>query len=430
MSGLSSKVFSRSMQTVMGTLAWLDDHWGNHVVELGEDGPTRSPYEHLLDMRSRGNILRSYTINGWFALAHEDVKLLFRDKRLSNEITNNKMLNLVIRSASRGLTVPMLDNPNMLNRDAPDHTRLRKLSAKSFTNRFIQSLAPTIGKLVDELLDQVPPDAEHFDVVADLAKHLPAIVIAEMLGVPVEERHLFERWSADLLGYAKILDPTALQAAVEGDLALRIYLEELTDYKRDNPGDDLISRMIEAEEDGDKLTLDELYSTCMIILVAGHETTTRLIGSCLYLLLTNPDQMDLVKSNRANFGNAIEETLRVEPPVQMVARMVGETFEYQGNRFKKGQLVMLSIAGANRDPDVFDEPESFRIERENLDHISFGHGIHLCLGMPLARLEAEIALNKIFDRFPNMEMLTDDVTWEVNPFFRGLEKLEIRVQRN
>jgi len=415
------------MQSAMSLLTWIDEHWGNRVINMTGANPDPTPYTRLPMLRARGGILRTYLMNGWFVLDHATVQALFRDKRLSNEITDNKLMNMVLRSSSRGLYIPTLENPHMLNRDAPDHTRLRKLTAKSFTNRFVQSMKPDIEQLVADLLDDIPADAKNIDIVNILAKPLPAIVIAQMLGVPVEERNLFERWSEDLLGYTKMLEPAAIQAAVEADLAILVYLQELTEDKRRNPGDDLISKMIEAEEDGDKLTLDELYSTCLLLLVAGHETTTRLISSCLYLLLSNPTELKKLQSDRSLMAGAIEEALRIEPPVLAVARLVKESFVFDNKQFKRGQLVTLSIAGANRDPAVISDPEVFDISREDPPHISFGHGIHLCLGMPLARMEAEIALNQLLDKYPDMTLVTEDVSWEPNPFFRGLEKLEIKV---
>jgi cytochrome P450 len=312
----------------------------------------------------------------------------------------------------------------MVNLDAPDHTRLRKLTSQSFTNRFVQSLSPTIEKIVNGLLSAVEGKAT-FDLMDVVAKPLPAIVIAEMLGVPAEERHLFEAWSSDLIGYTEILNPDAIHAAAEGDLAMRAYLQDLVEYKRTHPGQDLISSMIEAEESGDKLSLDELLSTCTLLLVAGHETTTRLIGSCLLQLMQHPDQLAEVRQDRSLLESAIEESLRLDPPVLALSRIVSETFEYKGTRFKKGQVILLSIAGANRDPEVADAPETFCVHRDSFEHISFGHGIHQCLGMPLARLEAKVALNQILDRYPELRLAEGEVAWDDSPFFRGPKHLEM-----
>ena len=410
------------MQAGMRAMVMMDRVWGNPIVDLS--GKT-SPHSMIARLRHKGNILRTYVINGWFVVSHEDVKALLREKRLSSEVFNSTLIQRVIRSAAQGLVTPIIDYPNIINIDAPDHTRLRKLAAQSFTSRFVQSLTPKIDAIVSELLDDVEGTAE-IEVMNSLAKPLPAIVIAEMLGVPTEERHYFEQWSAALIKYAEMLNADAIHEAVLGDLAMRTYLQELVDAKRTSPGQDLISALIEAEEGGDKLDIEELLSLCTILLVAGHETTTRLISSCLWLLLQHPNQLVEVRSDRSLLKNAIEEALRLEPPVLVLSRLVPETFEYKGNAFKKGQLIMLSIAGANRDPKVTQSPEAFNIHREAFEHVSFGHGIHLCLGMPLARLEAEAALNQLLDRFPDLTLPEQDLVWSDSPFFRGLEQLTVR----
>jgi len=410
------------MQAGMQTMMMMDRLWGNPIIDPSGES---SPYPLIARLRPKGNILRTYMINGWCVISHEDVKTLLRDKRLSSEVFNSALIRRVIRSAAQGLVTPLIDYPNIVNVDPPDHTRLRKLAAQSFTSRFVQSLRPKIDTLVSELLDDVEGAAE-FEVVDSLAKPLPAIVIAEMLGVPAEERHYFVQWSAALIKYAEILNADAIHEAVLGDLAIRTYLQELVDAKRTSPGQDLISALIEAEEDGDKLNIEELLSLCTILLVAGHETTTRLISSCLWLLLQHPDQLMEVRSDRSLLKNAIEEALRLEPPLLSLTRLVPETFEYKGHAFKKGQLILLSIAGANRDPKVTPSPETFNIHREAFEHVSFGHGIHLCLGMPLARLEAEVALNQLLDRFPDLTLPEQDLVWSDSPFFRGLEQLTVR----
>lgn len=410
------------MQTGMQAMLVMDRMWGNPIVVQG--GET-SPHAMIARLRHKGNILRAYMINGWCVVSHEDVKLLLREPRLSSEILGSALIQSVIRSAAQGLVAPIVDYPNIINLDAPNHTRLRKLAAQSFTSRFVQSLTPKIDALVSQLLDDAE-GKDDFDVVDSLAKPLPAIVIAEMLGVPIKDRHDFEQWSADIIKYTEMMNADAMHEAVLGDLALRAYLQELVDVKRTSPGQDLISALIEAEEDGDKLNIQELLSLCTVLLVAGHETTTRLISSCLWLLLQSPDQLMAVRADRSLLKNTIEESLRLEPPVIALSRMVSETFEYKGHDFKKGQLILLSIAGANRDPQVTPNPDAFNIHREAIEHVSFGHGVHLCLGMPLARLEAESALNQLLDRYPDMTLPEQDLVWSDSPFFRGLEKLTVQ----
>ena len=418
-----SGFYSLAMQAGMRVLVTMDRLWGNLIVDIDGDS---SPHPVIRALRTRGTVLRSYMVNGWVVISHDDVKTLLRDPRLSSEVFDNRLIQTIIRSAARGLVVPIIDYPNMVNLDAPDHTRIRKLSAKSFTNRFVQSLTPKIDGIVTDLLNQVD-NASGFDVMDVLAKPLPAIVIAEMLGVPVKDRHLFEKWSAELLGYTDVLNADRIHEAVAGDLSIRGYLQDLVQQKRLKPGDDLISAMIAVEEAGDQLDLDELLSTCTILLVAGHETTTRLIGSCLQLLMEHPDQFAEVRQDRQLLRRAIDEALRLEPPVLALSRVVTESFEFQGCEFRKGQVVLLSIAGANRDPAVTDDPDAFNIHREAIEHVSFGHGIHLCLGMPLARLEAEQALGQLFDRFDEIEAVSEMPEWESSPFFRGLKQLPVRV---
>lgn len=420
---VSSKLLSWTMQVGMKALVLQDRLFGNQIVSLDGDS---SPYPLLKKLRSKGNILRTYMVNGWCVVSHEDVKVLLRDKRLSSQVFDSKLLQRVIRSATRGLVAPLIDYPSMLNMDAPDHTRLRKLTSQGFTNRFVQSLSPKVEAIVDEQLSAVEGDTS-FDVMDVVARPLPAIVIAEMLGVSPEDRHLFEAWSSDLLGYTEMLDADAIYKAAEGDLALRAYLQDLVEHKRSHPGQGLISSMIEAEESGDKLTVDELLSTATLLLVAGHETTTRLIGNCLLRLMENPDQLAAVRNDRSLLGAAIEESLRLDPPVLALSRIVSEPFEYQGVRFKKGQTVMLSIAGANRDPAATDAPDSFSLHRKSFEHLSFGHGIHQCLGMPLARLEAKVTLNRVLDLYPNLGFSENEVIWDNSPFFRGPQELEVRV---
>lgn len=417
-----NKLLSWTMQVGMQALVLQDRFFGNQIVSLDGDS---SPYPLLKKLRSKGNILRTYMVNGWCVISHEDVKVLLRDKRLSSQVFDSKLLQGVIRSATRGLVAPLIDYPSMLNMDAPDHTRLRKLASQGFTNRFVQSLAPKVETIVDEQLSAVAGQTS-FDVMDVVAKPLPAIVIAEMLGVPAADRHLFEVWSSDLLGYTEMLDADAIHNAALGDLALRAYLQNLVEHKRSQPGQDLISSMIQAEEEGDKLTVDELLSTATLLLVAGHETTTRLIGNCLLRLMENPDQLAEVRADRSLLENAIEESLRLDPPVLALSRLVSEPFEYKGTRFKKGQTVMFSIAGANRDPAVTQAPDDFCVHRKSFDHLSFGHGIHLCLGMPLARLEAKVTLNRMLDLYPDLGVSENEVVWDNSPFFRGPAQLEIR----
>lgn len=417
------------MQVGLWVLQRVDYYFGNSIVNL-HPAEGADPHAALKTLRERGAILRSHANGGWIVNGHKEVTELLRDPRVSCDLRNSTFLVNVARFAAGGVPLLNVDHPTMLGVDAPDHTRLRKLVAQGFLHKYVQSLAPTIESLVDELLDAIAPDGDHIEIMRALAKPLPAIVIAEMMGVPQSERHLFERWSEALLGATEILSPASIRMSGEANVEMRKYLAELTAIKRRNPGQDLISQLIAAEEDGDKLTLDELYSNCILLLAAGHETTTRLIGNCLYLLLRHPEQMALARRSDADLMNAIEEALRFEPPVLFTVRTVKEPISMQGLNLEPGQALMLSIAGANRDPAANADPDRFDVTREKVTHVSFGYGIHLCLGMSLARLEARIVFTKLFGRFSSLKFAEARPNWGSFAMFRGLETLTVEATRD
>ena len=385
------------------------------------------PYSTYNTLRDRGAVMRSAANRGWIVTGYSEVGSLLKDQRISSDIRKNTFMVRLLKFATAGIEVPLLDNPTMLNVDPPDHSRLRKLAAKGFIHKYIQSLEPTIESLVDELLNKIPPDASSFEVMDIVAKPLPAIVIAEMMGVPISDRHLFENWSEALLGLSEISNPDAIHKAAEANEQMRKYLSVLVETKKRSNDEEqnFISMLIAAEEDGERLSMEELYSNCVLLLIAGHETTTRLIGNCLYLLLHHPEQMALARSDEKALGNAFEESLRYEPPVQLVIRFVNEDMDFEGHDFKKGEMLLLAIAGANRDPSANENPNVFNIQREKVNHLSFGHGIHLCLGMSLARLEAKVVFTKIFERYPNLSY-ADTPNWGANDFFRGPNTLLVK----
>jgi cytochrome P450 len=423
------RVLSASMQVGLWALRRVDYYFGNSIVNLHPPAGA-DPYAAFNTLRERGPILRSHTNSGWIVSGYKEVTELLRDPRVSNDLSNNTFLVNVARFAAGGVPLLNVDHPTMLGVDAPDHTRLRKLVAQGFLHKYVQSLAPAIEALVDELFDAIPPDADHIEIMRAVAKPLPATVIAEMMGVPQSERHLFERWSEMLLGATDILNPASIRKSGEANVEMRDYLAQLTATKRRHPGQDLISQLLAAEADGDKLSIDELYSNCILLLAAGHETTTRLIGNCLYLLLQHPEQMSIARRSEADLINALEESLRFEPPVLFTVRTVKEPISMHGFELKPGQVLMLSIAGANRDPAVNTDPDRFDVTREKVTHVSFGYGIHLCLGMSLARLEAKIAFTKLFERFASLQFAEAKPNWGRYPMFRGLETLTVHVRRD
>lgn len=400
----------------------VDYYVEKSVINLRPNG--QDPHIVADALRQRGAVLRSHSNRGWIVGGYDEVTELLKDDRISSAFGNNSFARRVFQSASGEPYVPFLEHPSIQQMDPPDHTRLRKLVARGFLHKYIQSLAPMIETQVDELLSPVDM-TQPFDLIEVLARPLPAIVIAEMMGVPIEDRGRFEAWSARLLGLVQLDLPEKIGQGVRADIDMREYMSDLVATKRQCPGQDLISQLISAEEDGDRLSLDELLSTCVLLLVAGHETTTRLIGSTVLLLLQNPSQLHSILDQGASFDSAIEESLRVEPPVLFAPRVIRTSFDYRGHQFRKGQLLLLSLSAANRDPTVVAEPHVFDINRQDGRHVSFGHGIHLCLGMTLARIESQIALARLFEKCPDLVVLDEKPAWGQSPMFRGLESLSL-----
>jgi cytochrome P450 len=316
----------------------------------------------------------------------------------------------------------------MINRDPPDHTRLRKLVQQGFLHKYIQSLEPRIESIVARCLDSYDSESGQFDILEQLARPLPAIVIAEMLGLPEKDMPMFQEMSGRLLGLTALGNDALMQAGAAANDQLEEYFKTVIEEKRKSPGQDLMSRLIAVEEEGDRLSAVEMYSTCVLLLVAGHETTTRLISNGMYTLLAHPEQLELLKRDPSLMPNAIEEMLRYEPPVQFMARFAQTDMEFFGKKIRKNQMILPIIGSANRDPKANENPDVFDVTRENIRHISFGHGIHLCLGLNLARLEAKVAINALLKHFPEMTLADQEIVWTNIPLVRGMENLLIDVE--
>jgi cytochrome P450 len=422
------RLISRLVIAGMLGAMWLLRRFDRYVVgstQLRSPQAFREdPYPSFEYIRSKGNIVRSHSNRGWLLVGYDEVQSVLRSPKVSSDLRRNKFFLWLLDAATGENPVPFIDNPPMLNQDPPNHTRLRKLASAGFTSRYIQSLEPRIESFVNQLLDKIGSHGQ-FDVIASLAEPLPAMVIAEMMGVPDSDRHRFIPWSHDLTGATIIDRPDLIERAAIAEQEMRVFLQHLIEEKRHSPGDDFISRLVVAEADNDQLTRDEVISTCILLLSAGHETTTRLIGNGLYLLITHPEQFSKLRENLSLLPNAIEEMLRFEPPVQMTLRFVAEDHEFEGKKLKRGQMLMTNLAAANRDPKLFARPNEFDIERRDIRHVSFGYGIHLCLGLSLARLEARIAFKGLLDRFDAFALVQQEPTWQGNPFFRGLDQLNV-----
>ncbi len=316
--------------------------------------------------------------------------------------------------------------PSMLFQDPPVHTRLRSLVQKAFTPRAVERMAPRIAAIADELLDEVA-GKEQWDLMAAFAAPLPTIVIAEMLGVDPKDRGDFKRWSDT--GVAAGFDPfadeeTRRQAELSGQ-ELEAYLREAIAVRRADPRDDLITGMIQAEEAGDFLDDDEILSMISLLLAAGNVTTTDLIGNGVLLLLRHRDQFELLQRQPELMKNAVEEMLRYAGPVTFSGRITNEDREIAGCPVAHGQSLTVSLMGAAYDPRMNDDPHRFDVTRENPKHLAFGGGRRYCLGAPLARLEANVGLDRLIQRFPRLQLAEQELSYKRVPGFRGLERLMV-----
>ena len=362
----------------------------------------------------------------WFLTRHEDVSFVLRDPRFSADRVraplireNLERLPAFIQQSAEGVR-------SMLTMDPPDHTRLRKLVNKAFTPRRIAELRGHIERIVDELLEPVTSRGR-MDVIDAVAAPLPAIVIAELLGVPPEDHRKFKDWASQVVN--AVGQSGALRAASAPAVQkLFGYLRDIIAARRREPRDDLISAMVLAQEERDALTDSELLATSNLLLIAGHETTTNLIGNGLLALLHEPDELDRLRRDPALFPTAIEELLRFDGPVQATLRVTTEDVELGGQRIEEGSLVLVGIGAANHDPSVFAEPERLDIGRDPNPHVAFGFGAHFCLGAQLARLEGEIALRALVQRFPGLELDTEVPSYRPNPVLRGLVSLPVRFE--
>jgi cytochrome P450 len=385
-----------------------------------------NPYPFYDAIRAEAPITFWEQGNMWLFTRYDDITALLRDKRLGRTMDH------IISRDERNIP-PILEaeapfyklsQHSMFDKEPPDHTRLRSLVHKVFTPRRVENLRGRIQSITDELLDRVV-ERGRMDILEDFAVPLPVTVIAELLGVPETDRHLLRPWSRDIvtmfeLGHTDEQSRRAVQAAVE----FSDYLRALAHERHLNPGEDLISALVLVEEAGDQLTEDELISTCVLLLNAGHEATVNVIGNGMLALLKHPDQLTTLLQNPALINSTVEEMMRYDTPLQLFRRWILEDLDYKGFSFKQGTEVALMFGAANRDPARFPEPHTFDITRSDNQHVSFGNGIHFCLGAPLARLELQIALGTLLRRLPNLR-LSDEPHFRPAYVIRGLQALNV-----
>ena len=381
------------------------------------------PYPRYAALRAKAPVHRS-AFGIWTLTDYEDCQLLLRHPGVGKDFSS-AMNSLGLSDADREAQDRFRnDRSNMLVTDPPDHTRLRGLVTRAFTPRTVEKLRPRIVALVDELLDEFDGEVEVMDA---LAFPLPVTVIGDMLGVPVEDRPLLRPLVRSVTAILELaVSPEALAEAGEADSKLGAYFADLVADRRSHPRDDLLTKLIEAEDKGDQLTEHELISTVILLFAAGFETTTHLIGNGLLALLRNPGELARLRGDGSLVRSAVEELLRYDSPVQIAARTNYEDLSLGGKTIPSGSLVLAMLGAANRDPARFKDPERLDVGRDEGPPMSFGGGIHFCLGAALARLEGQIVLDRLLDRFATMELVGGPPTVRDSLTLRGLTDLRVR----
>jgi cytochrome P450 len=397
------------------------------LVQLLDPSNRANPYPAYNQIRDRGPLqLPDMTLNVFSSFQDCDDVL-----RHPSSASDRLKSAAAQRQIAEGAEIRPFGPPGFLFLDPPDHTRLRKLVSKAFAPKVVKALEPDITMLVDSLLDKVAATGR-FDVVADLAHPLPVAVICRLLGVPIDDEPQFSHSSALL---AAALDPVAsftgqprgdVDEMFEAGMWLRAYLRDLIARRRREPGGDLMSALITVEESGDQLTEEEIVATCNLLLIAGHETTVNLIANAILALLRHPAQWSALVADPQRVSAVVEETLRYDPPVQLVGRIAAEDMVIGDADVPKGDVMMLLLAAAHHDPAAFDRPDQFDPDRESIRHLGFGKGPHFCLGAPLARMEAAVALTKVTQRFPQAR-LAGEPTYKPNVTLRGMASLEVDI---
>jgi cytochrome P450 len=414
---------ARDQAEASGTLVWdpFDPAWA------------RDPYPVYAALRQSNPVHRS-PLGFWVLTRHADCLAVLRDRRASSDGRNIDADDFpALRDREfiegTGAGAALAEMAPFLFRDPPDHTRLRGLVQKAFTPRVVEGLRPRIEEICGALLD-VALEKGTCDLVGDYAYPLPVQIIVEMLGVPAEDHEQFRVWSNALargLDPDFLLPPEAVQQRLNGILSFVQYFAGLIEQRRARPGDDLLSRLIQAEEQGDVLSQGELLSTCILLLVAGHETSVNLISGGALALMEHPDQLSRFRHDPDVVRSGVEEMLRYVPPVQLTGRVALEPLEVGGAVIAPGEFAMLLIGSANRDPDAFADPEAFDVGRADNNHLGFGFGIHHCLGAPLARLEVQVALRVLADRARVLQRAGDELVYKENIVLRGLASLPVRL---
>lgn len=353
----------------------------------------------------------------WLAWSHANTVAILKDPRFIKDMRKfateqNQPATTEEEPSMKEQFELTMNMPNMLEVDPPDHTRLRRLTAKTFTPWMIENLRPRIEEITNKLLDTVQSKGQ-MDLITDFAFPLPITVISEMLGVPDMDHDQIRDWTHTIM--TANADPSLAAESNKVFNELNQYIKGLIEEKRNNPGEDVISGLVSSYDEGDKLSEPELLSTIGLLIVAGHETTTNLLGNGMLALLQHPEQLQLLKDNPALLPSAVEELLRFAGPILYSYRFAGEDLTMHGKEIRKGEMMLFTLATANLDSQKFPNPETLDLTRVENEHLAFGKGIHHCLGAPLARLEVQIAIDALFKRMPNLRLAVEPDQLTYNP---------------
>jgi cytochrome P450 len=386
------------------------------------------PYPAYAELRAKGRVRYFEPTNQWLVPHHADVSALLRERRLGRTYLHR------FDHEDFGRTPPppehepfhTLNDHGMLDLEPPDHTRIRRLVSKAFTPRTVEQLKPYVSELAGDLVDRLVEKGGG-DLLTDVAEPLPVAVIAQMLGIPEADRAPLRPWSADICGMYE-LNPSEETArrAVQASVEFSDYLRELIAERRAQPGDDLISGLIAAHDEGDRLTEQEMISTAVLLLNAGHEATVNATVNGWYALFRNPAQLSALRADHSLIPSAIEELMRYDTPLQLFERWVLDDIEIDGTTIPRGAEIAMLFGSANHDPEVFRDPERLDLTRTENPHISFSAGIHYCIGAPLARIELAASMTALLEKAPTLSLAQEPVR-KPNFVIRGLRGLDVTV---
>jgi cytochrome P450 len=401
------------------------------AFELGFDpgdiGFVADPYPVYERLRAHGPIIYDDATDHWLVTRYDDVNSLLRDRRFGRTYLHVATHEEMGHPSPPVALDPFwhLINHGILDMEPPDHTRVRRLVSKAFTPRMVESMREPVQRMTDELVDAVAGAGE-FDLLPTIAEPLPVAVIAELLGVPGADRGLLRPWSADICRMYE-LHPSEedVRVASRASIEFSDYLRALSRERRQAPTGDLISELALVVDDGERLTEDELIGTCVLLLNAGHEATVNVTGNGWWALFRHPATLERLRSDPQLVPSAVEELMRWDTPLQLFERWVLEDVELHGVLVPRGAELGLVFGSANRDPSVFESPDELRIDRDPNPHLTFGAGIHFCLGAPLARLELQTSFGTVLRRLPTLEP-ADEPRWKPGYIIRGLESLRVR----